>query len=192
MRDAIQTTVLLAVLALGVRNWLVLGLFSPVLVHGDSMAPTLRGPYQEIAMACPPGGPSSDPQSRRPIERAGDRLWIDRTAFLFRRPRRWEIVVFRCPERPTEFCVKRVVGLPGETVRIAGCEVFINGQTAGRSLPDPYLPARPPTGRHEGLRLGPDEYFVLGDNRTVSRDSRHWPRPGLDHKLLVGKPLWSD
>ena len=101
--QTIQTTVQLAVgsvlLALMLRTWLVMGLIEPVTVAGNSMAPTLRG---------------------------GDHLWIDRTQFEHRRPRRGEVVVLRNPQEGSQLCVKRVVGLPGETVGLIRGDVWIN------------------------------------------------------------------
>ena len=121
----------------------------------------------------------------------GQRLLVDRTAFAFRRPRRWEVVVFRSPEDTGQLCVKRVIGLPGETVALENGQLRINGRRVSA-----------PGGLHyhlrygdrqelrEGCRLGPADYFVLGDNSEISDDSRSWRSgPALDAKLLVGKPL---
>jgi DNA-directed RNA polymerase subunit RPC12/RpoP len=66
----------------------------------------------------------------------GQRLAVDRTAFTWRDPRRWEIVVFRRPERASEWCVKRVVGLPGETISLDGGDVVVDGQVVRKSLSD--------------------------------------------------------
>jgi Signal peptidase, peptidase S26 len=61
---------------------------------------------------------------------------VDRTAFAWRAPRRWETVVFRCPQCASEWCVKRVVGLPGEIVALDGGDVLVNGQVARKALPE--------------------------------------------------------
>ena len=66
----------------------------------------------------------------------GERVLIDRASLSFRAPRRWETLVFRCPERADTYCVKRVVGLPGETVEIRAGDVYINGQIARKNLPE--------------------------------------------------------
>ena len=84
--------------------------------------------------------------------------------------------------------MKRIVGLPGETVAIANNDVWINGQ--GFMLPPngESYPIR--IGDRDQCRLNPTEYFVVGDNGAVSDDSRNWlSGPGVDAKLLVGKPL---
>lgn len=89
--------------------------------------------------------------------------------FAFHPPRRGEVIVFRYPNNPRRDFVKRVVGLPGERVEIRQGVVSINGV----DLKEPYF-----TGRNnsnaEPLLLGRYEYFVLGDNRGSSNDSRHW------------------
>ncbi len=85
-------------------------------------------------------------------------------------PQRGEIVVFRYPQDPSRNFVKRIIGLPGEQVSI------INGVTHidGERLSEPYLRVRPRNETADYIRLGKDEYFVMGDNRPYSNDSRHW------------------
>jgi signal peptidase I len=138
------------VLALMLRTWLVLGLIEPVTVAGSSMAPNLRGPH--VCVTCTkcklrfdigaefdtdsvecPRCDSLQTLSDPPAIERGDRLVIDRTAFQFRNPRRWELVVFRSPV-DGELTVKRVVGLPGETIQLQGGEVLVNGKAAPKDL----------------------------------------------------------
>ena len=145
----IQTTVQLAIgtvlLALVLRTWLVMGLIEPVTVAGSSMVPTVRGSYvsavcpqcqsaftvgAEFAaetplVDCPHCREQRLPLAGLAIHR-GDRLWIDRTAFERRRPHRGEVVVLRNPHDGSQLCVKRVVGLPGETVELKHGDVWIN------------------------------------------------------------------
>ncbi|NIL98685.1 MAG: signal peptidase I, partial [Planctomycetales bacterium] len=64
----------------------------------------------------------------------GDRLLIDKLTLALRPPRRWEVVVFRCPRRASQYCIKRIVGLPGETVQIVKGEVLVNGRRVRKSL----------------------------------------------------------
>ena len=128
-----------------------------------------------------------------PTIRVGERIVVDRTAFWFRKPQRWEIVVFLCPHQPTELCVKRVAGLPGETVQIRGGLIYANGK-----------PQPSPIGVRYGARsgqefgdspeyaLGPNEYFVLGDNSGVSEDSRYWEPPAIPANQILGKPVRRD
>ena len=123
-------------------------------------------------------------------------------ALLAKKPiRRGHVVVFKYPEEPTRDFIKRVVGLPGETVGIRNKTVFINGQPQDESafvhfLEPPLKPGDPEYGlRGEGLRdnWGPktvpaDNLFVMGDNRDNSRDSRFWgflPRDQVKGRALL-------
>ena len=167
---------------------------------GSSMAPTLSGPHRvyrcdacqlefavgldqlanDSAESCPRCGAWASASGAGTIR--GDRLLIDRTAFACRGPRRWEVVVFRSPEDTRQLCVKRVVGLPGETVALVGGDVLINGNPSpGRATSTTTSATAITAELGEGWQLGPGEYFVLGDNAAISDDSRSWlhrPRPG--------------
>jgi signal peptidase I len=95
---------------------------------------------------------------------------VNKTAYWFgHNPKRGDVIVFQAPDRPSDDRVKRVIGLPGETVEVrTDGSVYINGQ----KLEEPYLPPN-----HGGASYGPKivpegEYFVMGDNRSVSYDSR--------------------
>ncbi|MCA9232593.1 MAG: signal peptidase I [Planctomycetales bacterium] len=143
----------IVLLALVLRTWFVMGVIEPVTVAGSSMAPALRGSFavatcpacessfevgaefanQTDFGACPHCGLTSVPLDSLAIRR-GDRLWIDRTVFERRQPRRWEVVVLRQPDQGDQLCVKRVVALPGETVRLSGGDVWVNGQPVAKSL----------------------------------------------------------
>ncbi|TAL51386.1 signal peptidase I [Patescibacteria group bacterium] len=99
-------------------------------------------------------------------------LIIDELTYRFRDPYRGEIVVFRYPRDPSQYFIKRVVGLPGETVEVTGGNVIIyNTQHPnGIVVEETYL-AESTTGKVR-VTLGEDEYYVLGDNRDSSLDSR--------------------
>ena len=116
----------------------------------------------------------------------GEYLIIDELSYLLRAPARGEVIVFRYPRDPSKFFIKRVIGLPGETVTIRGGKVRIkNGQT--ESLWDyPAVPTQ--TAGGSGVYpLGPGQYFVLGDNRSMSLDSRSWG--SVDEHLIKGRVL---
>lgn len=139
-----------------VHTWLVQGVLAPVYVSGSSMAPTFRGPHCEVVceqcesrfavgvaqwpadgrVRCPACGMNSRKDAAATPERAGRRIGVDLTTYQFRRPRRWEVVVFRCPESASRLCIKRVVGLPDEMVRIQDGDVMVDGQLVRKSLAD--------------------------------------------------------
>ncbi len=102
--------------------------------------------------------------------------------FAVHAPRRGEIIVFRYPDDPTQDFVKRVVGLPGETVEVRRGLVYVDEET----LSEPYLASRDRSSSDE-VELGPGEYYVLGDNRRNSRDSRSWGPVPEDN--ILGK-VW--
>jgi signal peptidase I len=99
-------------------------------------------------------------------------LMISRVNYMFTDPQRGEIVVFNPPNQPADEppYIKRVIGLPGELVEIRDTKVYING----RELNEPYInePCTPSNCRDESWQLGDNEYFMMGDNRNHSQDSR--------------------
>jgi len=197
-----------AIVALVSHTWFVMGLVVPVTVAGSSMAPTLQGPREcyrcgacgrEFAIGvdqlstvdpvCPNCGSWSDMVGLG--QQRGERLLVDRTAYLLRRPRRWEVAVFRSPLDENALCVKRIVGLPGEVVAIADGHLLIGCQSIEGRFGNLWelRPGDEPRLR-EGWQLGPNEYFALGDNAAISDDSRSWPTgPGIDEKQLIGRPI---
>jgi signal peptidase I len=105
--------------------------------------------------------------------------------FLFHPPRRGDVIVFHPPppNDPSRDFIKRVIGVPGDTVDIKENRVAINDQV----LAEPYIrqPTLPLSTRFAHVVLGPDQYFVLGDNRGNSSDSRAWGPIGVD--AIVGR-----
>jgi signal peptidase I len=118
-------------------------------------------------------------------------LVIDEVTFYFREPERGEVVVFRYPRDPRQFFIKRIIGLPGEKIEITGgrVKIFNDQNKKGFVLEEPYLD---PPGRLTrpdlSTTLGRDEYFVLGDNRDFSSDSRIWGV--LKRKLITGRAVF--
>ena len=100
-----------------------------------------------------------------------------------RPPQRGDVIVFDYPREPDRQFVKRVIGEPGDLVAIAHGKVTVNNRT----LDEPYLHFLGHTHMH-AVQLAGDEYFVLGDNRTGSRDSRHWGPLPEDH--IIGR-VWA-
>ncbi len=117
-------------------------------------------------------------------------LVIDELSYFFRAPARGEIVVFRYPLDPAEYFIKRVIGLPGETVEIKNGGVFIYNteHPKGFELTEPYLPMKRETQGTIRFALGPDAYVVLGDNRPFSSDSRTWGV--LERKFITGRVIF--
>ena len=95
--------------------------------------------------------------------------------------RRGDIVVLRDPKDPDSYLVKRIVGIPGDTIAIAAGALFINGKYAS----EPYI-QEPMQAEMGPVKVGEGEYFVLGDNRNQSEDSATWGR-GVPAADIVGK-----
>lgn len=115
--------------------------------------------------------------SMEPNFHDGEYLIVDQLSYRFRQPARGEVVVFRYPEDPSQFFIKRIVGLPGETVHIDDGRVALTipGQMQKVELDEmAYLSDSVRTGGTMDVELGTDEYFLLGDNREASSDSRSW------------------
>jgi signal peptidase I len=117
--------------------------------------------------------------SMNPTLHENQYLVINKVVYRFHPPRRGDIVVFHHPRDPDRDLIKRVVGLPGEKVEIRQGQVYINGVP----LQEPYV--LHPGSRFVEYQLGPDDFFVLGDNRPNSDDSRNWGP--LKEDQIVGK-----
>lgn len=114
-------------------------------------------------------------------------LVIDQLSYRFEKPERGDVVIFRYPLDPGTFFIKRVIGLPGETVESDGTSISIvtDGGTREEVLKEPYLMDAPPRREAFAVTLDDDEYFVLGDNRNASSDSRTWGP--LNERFIVGR-----
>lgn len=127
--------------------------------------------------------------SMEPTFSSGDYLIIDQLSYRFEKPDRKDVVVFRYPNNPSKFYIKRVIGLPGETIEISDNTVTVFNQDYpnGRKLEESYITAARESEETETYDLDDDEYFVLGDNRQSSADSRTWgPLPA---RFLIGHAL---
>ena len=126
-----------------------------------------------------------DGESMHPTFENLDYLIIDEILYAFVSPARGEVVVFRYPGNPSIFYIKRIIGLPGETVSIKSGAVTIttvSGDTL--TLTEPYAVNEDAT-YTKNVTLNPGEYFVLGDNRPNSSDSRVWGP--LPRKNIIGR-----
>lgn len=111
-------------------------------------------------------------QSMEPNFENGDYLIIDEISYRLRAPQRGEVIVFRYPDNPSQRFIKRIVGLPGETIEIEEGKIIVkNGEDVMVLNESEYLSSLETIGDLV-IELSPDEYFVLGDNRFYSFDSR--------------------
>lgn len=157
--EVIKVVIVAAVIIVPIRYFLV----QPFFVRGSSMEPTFQD---------------------------GEYLIIDQLSYRLRDPRRGEVIVFRFPDNRSQFFIKRIIGLPGDTVTITGGQVVIENQDyqQGALLNEAgYLAPELRTGGQVTLNLAEDEYFVLGDNRFSSSDSRVWG--ALTRGDIIGRTL---
>jgi signal peptidase I len=153
LRTLVEGGVLCLVAIATLQTWLVDGLVTPYQVAGSSMATALLGTHRDVVcgdcgyrFSC---GTDVSPVARRAVcpncgypgneleslpERGGDYVLMDRTAFALRPPRRWEIVAFRRASQAEQIVVKRVVGLPGETIEIRHGDVYADGRLLRKNL----------------------------------------------------------
>jgi len=157
--EVIKIVVLAAIIVLPIRYFL----FQPFFVRGESMDPNFEN---------------------------GDYLIVDELSYRFRAPERGEVIVFKYPENPSQRFIKRIIGLPGETVEVKDGKVTIYSP----GLPPQtlnelgYLPSGLETLGDIRATLTEDEYFVLGDNRTFSLDSRRIgpvPRENIIGRVIL-------
>ncbi len=166
--EALKTVVISAVLALGIRTFVAEARYIP----SGSMLPTLQ---------------------------INDRLLIDKLSYRFAKPERGDIIVFNPPaalraQNFHEAFIKRIIGLPGDVVKVQGGTVYVNGC----ALKEPYIAARPDytfstqkLNAELGLpgnKVPPNQYLVLGDNRNDSYDSHYWGYVP-DHDI-IGKAVF--
>ncbi|HEY7270160.1 MAG TPA: signal peptidase I [Dehalococcoidia bacterium] len=159
--EVLQTVILAAVIFFAVRS-----LAQNFRVEGRSMEPGLQDSQYLVVNKAVYLKLNLDTLSKYiPFIHGGDHP----ERFLFRSPHRGDVIVFRAPTDPTRDFIKRVIGLPGDTVEVKNGTVFVNGS----ALDEPYEMARPDyTYTKQTVPAG--QYFVLGDNRNNSSDSHVW------------------
>jgi len=137
-------------------------LFQPFIVRGESMEPNFH---------------------------TGDYLIIDEISYRIRDPQRGEVIVFKYPNNPVHRYIKRVIGLPGESVEIKDGKIFIAKAGNTKILDESTYFTEPIlTSGNYLFNLGENEYLVLGDNRAASSDSRAWGL--LPEKYIIGRALF--
>jgi len=123
-------------------------------------------------------------QSMEPNFEDSNYLIVDELSYRFRDPQRGEVVVFRYPRNVSQRFIKRIIGLPGEKIEIEASVVMVDGKILDESE---YFPSGVQTLGNIQISLDENEYFVLGDNRISSFDSRQWGT--LPRKNIIGRVL---
>lgn len=174
--EMVKVFLLAAVIIIPIRVFL----FQPFFVQGSSMVPNFHnGEYLIV---------NEFGYKRTDVGAAGYDLF---TVDPFRELVRQEPVVFRSPQNNGQYLIKRVIGLPGETVKIERSKVMIANDIHPEGFvldESEYLADTVVTTDMKALTLGPDEYFVLGDNRAASHDSRFFGPVGKD--MIIGRVLF--
>jgi signal peptidase I len=120
-------------------------------------------------------------QSMEPNLHTNQRLVVEKVSYRFHGPQRFDVVVVKVPSQGDELLIKRVIGLPGETVEIHDGQVYINGQL----LDEPFTSEQTRPGRYARIVVPPLHVFVLGDNRNHSNDSRSFGPVPIEN--IVGR-----
>ncbi len=156
--DFAKIIVIAAIIVLPIRYFL----FQPFIVKGESMVPNFH---------------------------SGDYLIVDEISYRIITPKRGDVVVLKYPLDTTERFIKRIIGLPGETVEVRDGKITISKDGKNVVLDEKkYLPELSTTDGSVSLSLGADNYFVLGDNRQFSYDSRRWGV--LPKEDIVGRAVF--
>lgn len=123
--------------------------------------------------------------SMSPTFETGNYLIVDQISYHFEEPQRGDVIIFKYPKNETRYFIKRIIGLPNETIEVTNGNTIIKNEESpdGFILDEPFIQT-PLTGNAK-YTLGEDEYFVMGDNRPNSSDSRSWGL--LNEKLIVGR-----
>ena len=118
----------------------------------------------------------------------GDRVIGSRLSYRFEDPKRGDIAIFRFPDNEKIYYVKRIIGLPGETVDIVDGKVYING--SDEPLDEPYIrePMIPEAPMH--FEVPENSYFMMGDNRNYSMDARRWENTYVKREKIIAKVLF--
>lgn len=159
--EFIKVVVISLAIVLPIRAYVA----QPFIVEGDSMEPNFKD---------------------------GQYMIIDELSYNFKSPERGEVIVFRAPAQPSIFLIKRIIGLPGEEIKIEGGKIIITETNSERIvLSEEYIPNGIETVPDSSIKLKDNEYFVLGDNRNRSSDSRSWgplPEDNITGKAFIR--LW--
>lgn len=126
--------------------------------------------------------------SMDPTFETGEYLIVDELSYRFNEPERGQVIIFKFPRDPKTYFIKRVIGLPGETIDVRQGKVSVidkNSETI--TLDEPYVNENHMVSDTFTVTLAQNEYFVMGDNRAQSSDSRSWGP--LERKFIIGRPV---
>ncbi|MCD8106259.1 MAG: signal peptidase I [Lachnospiraceae bacterium] len=126
-------------------------------------------------------------ESMYPALNDGDQLIVDMVSYRFTDPKRFDVIVFPFQYQEDTYYIKRIIGLPGETVKIEDGVIYINGEELEESYG--YEEIRNPGLASSEITLGEQEYFVLGDNRNDSTDSREPSVGNISRDEIIGRAL---
>jgi signal peptidase I len=160
IKEIVKFTLLALVIVIPIRMYIA----QPFIVSGASMDPTFKDRQYLI---------------------------VDELSYRFEKPKREDVVIFRYPVDEKTFFIKRIIGLPGETVDIKLGKIYVStpGEPEPKLIDDSHIADSRKSKESFNITLGPDEYFVMGDNRNESSDSRAWGP--LNRKYIVGRPFLS-
>ena len=157
LKEILEVAIIAAVIVLPIRMFI----FQPFIVSGASMDPTFH---------------------------TGDYLIVDEISYRFNEPQRGDVVVFEYPNDPSQKFIKRIIGLPGETIEVSEGKVFLIQDSEKIQIQeDSYLDKKVITPYDKKMTLTSTQYFVMGDNRVASYDSRRWG--ALPRDLIIGKSI---
>lgn len=146
------------IISLAISAFIIVFLYQPVKVEGTSMMPSLEDQ---------------------------ERIFVNKFVYRLEPIERGDIVVFRYPRDPSKSYIKRVIGMAGDRIRIDGGQVYVNGQ----ALDEGYVPAEyTDTRSYPEITVPTDSYFVLGDHRSMSNDSRDFGP--VDQGFIYGKAVF--
>lgn len=157
-----KDTAIFAVIALAIVLPIRFFIAQPFIVDGSSMDPTFA---------------------------TNQYLIVDEISYRFESIARGDVIIFKYPNDTSKYFIKRVIGLPGETIQIEGTKVLIKNKTnpQGFTLTEDYIAPANFVSDHTLVTLSNSQYFVMGDNRGASFDSRAWGP--VDKKYIIGRPL---
>ena len=125
-----------------------------------------------------------DGQSMEPTLHNGEYILVDKVVYLFHPPERGDVIVFKYPQDPQVDFVKRIIAIPGDTISVVGQTVTVDGVVLNEFYVNKDDPNNPFSSFKNHL-VGPNEYFVMGDNRGNSSDSRQWGF--VPHQNIIGR-----